>query len=248
MRKILLTFVLMSVMLLALVSGQLINLGTFEQDQEVNLVQLCANCTFNNITSITSPNSTELITNVVMSKVGTNYNYTFLENNTREVGTYNVNGFGDPNGINEIWSYPFEITKTGKSFQTSESLLFIILIISIFIFFLLSLFFAIATPYGNEVNDGGMVIKVTKLKYVKLFFVMLSYILFISFLNALIGISENFISLTLFSGFIGFIFESLNNLAWPFGIFIIILSFFEVIRDANLEKNIRDLMGVATRR
>jgi len=76
---------------------------------------------------------------------------------------------------------------------------------------------------------------------------MLSYILFIVFLNTLIGISDNFVSLTLFVGFIGFLFQILNFLAYPFGIFIIVLSFFEVIRDANIQGNIKLLMGALNR-
>jgi len=227
--------------------AQLTFLGTFEQDQEISLIQLCANCTFNNITSVISSNSTELITNVVMTRDGTNYNYTLLSNNTNGLGSYNVNGFGDPNGVNEVWAYTFDVTKNGTVLKTSESLIFILLTLAIFIFFLLSFYFALATPYSNEVSSQGMVIKVTKLKYVKLFFIMLSYILFISFLNSLIGMADNFVSLTLFVGFIGFLFQILNNLAWPFGIFIIILSFFEVIRDANLQGNIKLLMGAMHR-
>ena len=76
----------------------------------------------------------------------------------------------------------------------------------------------------------------------KLFFVSLSYLLFIVFLNSLIGLSENFVSLSLFSGTISFLFETLNNIAWPFIIFIVIVGFFEVIRDANFNKNMGDLM------
>lgn len=229
------------------INAQLTFLGTFEQDREVILIQLCANCTFNNITSVISSNSTELITNVVMTRDGTNYNYTLLSNNTNVLGSYNVNGFGDPNGVNEVWAYTFDVTKNGTVLETSESLIFILLTLAFFVFFLLSFYFALATPYSNEANNQGMVIKVTKLKYVKLFFIMLSYILFIVFLNSLIGISDNFVSLTLFAGIIGFLFQILNFLAWPFGIFIIILSFFEVIRDANLQGNIKLLMGAMRR-
>ena len=232
----------MILLVLPLIVGQLTFLGTFEQDQEVNLIQLCANCTFNNITSVTSPNSTELVTNVVMTKVGTTYNYTLLGNNTDLIGSYNVNGFGDPNGIDEIWAYTFDITKTGNVFETSESLIIIILTIAIFIFFLLSFYFAITIPYGNDIKENGMVIKVTKLNYINLFFIMFSYILFIWFLNILIGVSDNFISLTIFVGFVGFLFETLNSLALMFAIFILVLAFFEIIRDANFNTNMKSLM------
>ncbi len=243
--KVIIFSIIMSVMILSLftVSSQLSTLGTFKQSQEISLIQLCSNCTYNNITSVVSPNSTLLVGNVVMTKDGTNYNYSLLLNNTAELGSYNVNGFGDEDGEDQIWSYTFEVTKNGTILETSESLIFILLTLGFLFFFLLSFYFAVTIPYKNEVNEQGMTIKVSKLKYVKLFFVMLSYLLFIVFLNALIGLAINFVSLTLFFGIIGFLFETMNNLALPFGIFIIVLAFFEVIRDSNFNKNMKDLMG-----
>ena len=96
-KLIILAVVFMFVTLTGLLPGvyaQLTFLGTFEQDREISLIQLCANCTFNNITSVISPNSTELIINVVMTRDWTNYNYTLLSNNTNGLGSYSVNGFG----------------------------------------------------------------------------------------------------------------------------------------------------------
>jgi len=245
-REIIFVFIILSFLInVPGIDAQLTDLGTFKQSEDISLIQLCDNCTFNNITSVTSPNSTALIANVEMTRDGTGYNYTLLRNFTlglQGLGRYNVNGFGDLNGIDTVWAYTFKVTKTGTDLKTGESLIFILLTFAMFIFFMICFYFAIVTPYSNEINKSGMVIKVTKLKYVKLFFISLSYIIFIWFLNVLIGLSDNFVSLTLFFGFMSFLFQFLNFVAWPFIIFILVLSLFEIIRDANFNKNIKSLM------
>ena len=96
----------------------------------------------------------------------------------------------------------------------------------------------ISVPYGNVRNDKGAVIKLTKLKYVKLGFILLTWVLLTWFLNILIGLSDNFISLTMYYGFFGFIFQTMNNLALPLGIIILVIAFFEIIKDVNIHKAI----------
>ncbi len=198
--------------------------------------------------TIAYPDGNLLRDNAVMTNQGAFHNLTIPFNENNQSGSYPSTAICC-DGVNcGEDSFTIQITNSGTILETSESLIFILLTTAFFIFFLLSFYFALATPYGNEVSDNGMVLKVTKLKYVKLFFIMLTYILLILFLNSLVGVSENFVSLTLFSGVIGFIFLTLNNLAWPFGVFIIVLSFFEIIRDANFNANLKLLMGAATTR
>ena len=93
------------------VSAVIQDLGTFKQNNEVNLIQICGSCTFNNITTVLYPNSSVAISNVAMTRDGTFYNYSFLNTNTN--GIYIVNGFGDLSGVDTAWSYEFEITPSG---------------------------------------------------------------------------------------------------------------------------------------
>ena len=135
-------------------------------------------------------------------------------------------------------SAPFVVTKTGEDLTTHESLIYFLLTLAIFGIFLLSLYFTIITPYSNNTNEKGMVIKVTKTKYIKLGLILLSYVLFIWLLNVLIGVSDNFLTLTLYYGFVSFMFTILMHLSIPFGIFILIVAFFEIIKDADIQGNI----------
>ncbi len=153
-------------------------------------------------------------------------------------GTYTYVTHCNSEHFGGVVSVRLRITKTGESLETSESLTYFILAFGVLILFALSFYFMISTPDGNKVDEGGAVIKLTKLKYVKLGLILLTWVLFTWFLNILIGLSDNFVSLTMYYGFFGFIFQVMNNLALPFGIIIIVIAFFEIIRDANIQKAI----------
>ncbi len=133
----------------------------------------------------------------------------------------------------------FEVTRTGKLLDTGESLIYFVLAFGVFLLFILSFYFMLSTPYGNKKDEHGAVIQLTKLKYVKLGLILLTWVLFTWFLNILIGLSDNFVSLTMYYGFFDFIFDVMNRLALPLGIIIIVIAFFEIIRDANIYENLK---------
>lgn len=87
--------------------------GTFKKNTSINLIQTCSNCTFNNITSILYPNGSVMLSNLSMTKDGTNYNYTIHYNFSQTSGRYLVNGFGDLDGVNTVWVYDYEINPQG---------------------------------------------------------------------------------------------------------------------------------------
>ena len=113
-----------------LISSSVETFGTFKQNECVELIQSCSNCTYNNITSIVYPNSSKAISGeYAMTKSGTEYNFTFC--NTSAVGRYIVNGHGDLGGNDYVWAYDFEITPTGKETTTGQGFASIGIIISI---------------------------------------------------------------------------------------------------------------------
>lgn len=142
-------------------------------------------------------------------------------------------------GIGGSVAIGMEVTPTGMIIENSESLLYFIVAFGVFLLFIISFYFMLITPYGNKRDEGGAVIQLTKLKYVKLGFILLTWVLLTWFLNILVGISENFIILTMYSGFFGFIFDLMNRLALPLGIIIIVIALFEIIRDVNILKELK---------
>ena len=111
MKKILL-ILFIGIFLISLASAEIQTLGTFKQRECINLIQTCENCTYNNISSVLYPNSSVVLSNIVMTKDDTYYNYTFC--NTSTLGSYIVNGYGDLDGERTTWNYDFKITPSGN--------------------------------------------------------------------------------------------------------------------------------------
>ena len=111
MKKLTLILIV-GMLLISFVSATQTTLGTFEKGECVRLVQLCGDCTYNNITSIVYPNSSVAVSNVEMTQDGSEFNYTFCP--TNKTGKYLINGVGDLSGTDTVWAYDFEITVNGK--------------------------------------------------------------------------------------------------------------------------------------
>lgn len=115
-------------------------LGTFQQGQSVELIQICSNqtslCDICNITSIKYPNSSIILSNLVMTKRTSDFNYTLSNNYTNLIGSYLVNGYCQSGKQVQVWSYDFLITPSGQQkTNTGEGitligLFFIIIVVS----------------------------------------------------------------------------------------------------------------------
>ena len=191
--------------LLILPLASAVSLGTYKQNECVNLIQTCSNCTYANITSIMYPNSSIALSNVQMTKIGTYFYYNFC--NTSFNGNYIVTGDGNPDGTFDVWNYDFTITSTGKEFTG--------MMVSIYIFFLLAclvvIVFSVRLTNNNSMQkdelSGSKLYEVKKRSEVKfylnllkkkmwivgVFGIYLSILLFLSLLSQLtysLGISE----------------------------------------------------------
>lgn len=85
MKKVFLTLIL-GMFLVSLTSAT--SIGTFEQNQDVELYQTCNNCSYCNFTTIKYPNSSEIVTDVETIQRGTYYYYDLDGGNTSVLGTY----------------------------------------------------------------------------------------------------------------------------------------------------------------
>lgn len=121
----------MGIFLVSLTSGAISNLGTFQQDECVELLQTCSTCTYNNISTVIYPNSTVALSESIMTRDGNNYNYSYCF--TAPVGEYLVNGHGDLDGTDTIWNYGFSITPSGKDTTTGNAILVFLAVLLFFI-------------------------------------------------------------------------------------------------------------------
>lgn len=120
-------------------------LGTFAQNSEIELTQICANCSYVNVTYIKLGNGTLLSVNSLMTKTQTFYNYTLSSGQTSSFGEYIVNGQHDNNGDIGIWNYNFYITPSGTEFTNALSIplllpMGLMLLLMFFSFFLAGTF------------------------------------------------------------------------------------------------------------
>lgn len=236
-KKIILTL-LITVFLISFVSAQQQSLGSVKQNDCIEIIQTCPDCTYNNISRILYPNKTTIaISNVAMTKDDTYYNYTFCS--TLTLGNYIVNGYGDLDSIKTVWNYDFEVTPTGATLETSESILYVIILIATFILFLAFLYPAIKLPYSNKTNPDGSITRISKAKYLKLLSVWFAYGFFMWFLQTLNTISSSFIKLTYLSNFITNIFTYSQWFSVGITFLILTIAFIEVWKDIILSKTIK---------
>jgi len=172
MKKILMVL-LMGMLLLSFANAEQDNLGTYTQGENVELLQICGTCTYNNITSIIYPNSSHVAIDDAMTKRGMEYTYTLTQ--TSQVGTYSVNGFGDLDGTATAWAYEFEVTENGLKAPTENIIIFFsILFFIVFALLIYGLYNNIETLANTDTNLRDILISVIS------YFAFLSYYYFAS--------------------------------------------------------------------
>ena len=240
MKKIILLTLIIGIFLLSFTSAAISRLPKpVKMNDCVRLPQTCPDCTYNNISTILYPNLSIAVEGIGMSKNGTEYNYTFCL--TGELGEYIVNGYGDTGGTLTTWNYPFDVTPNGLPIPTAgESILYFTFMIILFSILIIMVYFICVLPSGNDKVDG-VVMGIVKLKYLRIFLIAMCYPATVITLNLLNGLASNFVSLTIFSGIIGFLFEVLLRAAWIFTIIIIIWIIYLLVQDSNFKKLIKKM-------
>ncbi|HDZ19296.1 hypothetical protein LCGC14_1712310 [marine sediment metagenome] len=118
--------------LVSFASAQQQSFGFVKQNDCIEIIQTCPDCTYNNISRVLYPNKTTIaLSNVAMDKDDTYYNYTFCS--TSALGNYIVNGYGDLGGTKTSWVYDFEVTTTGKQSNLPIPIFLLIASVTLFI-------------------------------------------------------------------------------------------------------------------
>ena len=214
MAKVKILLVLLLVTSFSIVSAIETDIGTKKLDDCIDLIQICADCTYVNFTSYTYPNGTRIIWEVEGVKVGTSFTY-YNCSLTNQLGTWIIDGHGDLEGTDEIFSYTYDVTTTGNPTPEGMPMFQMGLIIVIFgvacfllylssamgevgfkIFFLFtSLVFLMATMLTSYmVSMDGNVVAATNATTLGLI-VVLGIILFIIFIYIMIRQTINALDL-----------------------------------------------------
>lgn len=180
--KRLLLILIIGIFLISLISASQVSLGTFKKNECIDLVQTCASCSYNNLTSMVYPNGTKhlFIPEQDMTQLGTEYTYETC-NFSSQLGIYKVNGHGDLNGVDTIWNYEYEITESGQTITEGKTLGGIGLLFAVFAVALAFMFI------GNKLSENDKTLPIG------FFFVVMSILLIIYSLHLGWIFSVNFL-------------------------------------------------------
>jgi len=127
-------FLLVGMFLVNLTSA--VSIGEFKQNTDIELYQTCNNCTYGNITSV-KQQSNVLVTNQVMSNVGTYYSYNLSSGNTSTIGDYTYCYDLGNSAESRTGCIDFIVTSTGEQVSLSNSIIVIVFLILSVIFLVL---------------------------------------------------------------------------------------------------------------
>jgi hypothetical protein len=160
-----------------------------------------------------------------------------------EVGYYPYGLICYDGGIGGSLSGTFLVTKTGKLFEQSEATGYLLIILVLIVFLLLAGYGAIKIPYKNHRNEGDEIIGINDLKYLKIFFIAISYGILTWIANLMIVISNNYIDLGVAMGFFQGLFKFMIGAAMPLLWLTVIFVGIQVVRDWYTSKEIRRFFG-----
>ena len=196
---------LLFITMLSTVSATETTIGTKQSDTCIDLIQTCADCTYVNFTSITYPNGTRVIWEVEGVKVGPSFTY-YNCSLTNQLGTWIIDGHGDLEGTDTVFTYTYEVTPTGNPTPEGMPMFQMGVIIIIFgvacfllylssamgevgfkIFFMITSFIFLAATMitAYMVSMDGNVVAATNATTLALF-VVLGVILFLIFIYIMI--------------------------------------------------------------
>ena len=113
MAKLTIFIMLLLVTTCSLISASEDNIGTKEFGDCIDLIQTCADCTYVNFSSYTMPNGTRILTEWESTQSGISFTYNDC-NITDQLGTWIVDGHGNIEGTDTIFTYTYEVTSTGN--------------------------------------------------------------------------------------------------------------------------------------
>lgn len=205
--------------------------GTFSTTQDITLIQTCTTCSYVNISSITAPNSTVILSSTQMSKSGSKFEYTLPAQKT--IGQYIVCGVGDLSGTPTDWCYIFHITKTGTNPSTAQGIIyFILLSISVFLFILCLYISASIDP--SKYNKDSLTARFTSVnwnRYYRYGCWVIAYLMLVWMFNLCYEISLAFLESAFITEFFHVFYIILLSLAFPLFIYLLFMLIIGMLAD-----------------
>jgi hypothetical protein len=135
----------------------------------------------------------------------------------------------------------FEVTQNGDLVTTGTGIIYFLVTLFAFGLFLLLGWIFLNIEGKNPKNTLGEYLGINWKKYIKVSLFPLVYVSFIWAFNFIIGLSNNFLGLTLYSNTLEFIFLILMKLVYPVVILTVIILLVLLVKDSNIMKEYKSL-------
>jgi len=232
MKKLIICLML-GIFLISLASS---SLGTFKQNDCVN-IKTILNTTSVNISTISYPNSSIVVSNEEMTKNGKTFNYSFCNTNTLGIYLYD---YFDAEG--NTYVNDFKVTPNGKEFTSQNSIAYLGFIFILLFTFFLTMYGAGRIEWKNKKNNEGKILTINNFKYVKILLYTLAYFE----LMFLFGLSYKVCreaDIEGFMQFFNFIYQLFLHLIYPLIIALIIIVFVIWINNKKLHERLKLGLG-----
>ncbi len=164
------------------------------------------------------------------------FNFTLDSANTTKVGVYEKCVTATFAELNKTSCEKFEITPTGLKLETSQSILYFLMLGMAILIFAMVLYGAIKLPWRNTRDFENKVVEINDLKFVKMFLWFMVYVIALWILALGRNITANFLFFNAASKFFNFIFWILFVFLWPTIVIFFITIIVRVLEDSKIKK------------
>lgn len=139
-----------------------------------------------------------------------------------------------------IYENSFYVTQNGDKIETGTGLIyFLVTLFSFGIFLLISWIFL--NINGSNPKDETGYLGINYRKYIKTALFPLVYVSFLWFFNFIIGLSSNYLGLTLYNNTLEFLFLILAKLVYPVIVVTLIVELVLMVKDNNIKREYETL-------
>lgn len=237
MRKLVLIG-LLGLLMLNMAVAEVQSLQTQQIETDVELKQIGADFLSCNITSVSYPNTTVFVEDVLMTKRGTEYNFTISMDNISTLGNYIVNGFCTNGSDDIVWAYDFDVTYNGNKLNTERSILYIGLIAILVFLFLLIVFNIHKLPSGDHVSQEGLILDINNLKYLRPVLWGLAWAVLLGIVFLTSNVSIAYLPNAMFGDFFFTLYRIMFLVTLPMTVVWFIWLFYKLLHDRETKRMI----------
>lgn len=132
-------------------------------------------------------------------------------------------------------SAPIEVTPTGHIFDSPTAIILGVFFLVMVGIFILTLYWALVTPYSNDRNKEGQIIGINELKYLKIACIVLSYVELMFICGIMKGTISNYLYWYDVSGFFNWAYWILLSCLWPAVVISLIVALINFITDRKIQ-------------